>query len=165
VWTLQDGVLRAVGGPGCLEYQGKHFANFMLQMEVRTKLRHANSGVFFRAIPGSFMNGYEAQIYNRCHDGDVSRPWTWATGAIDDRQNTRRLVSRDGDWFHYTVIATGDRLATFVNGHQCVDWQDARKENENPRLGRRTSAGALQLQAHDAGTDVEFRNLRVTSWD
>jgi len=163
-WTIQDGVLSAVGGPGCLEYQKEPFANFLLQMEVRTRLRHANGGVFFRAIPGSFMNGYEAQIYNRSHDGDVSRPWTWATGAIDDRQNARRLVSRDGEWFHYTIVAAGDRLATWVNGHQTVDWQDDRKEHENPRLGKRTAAGTIQLQAHDAGTDVEFRNLRIAAW-
>jgi hypothetical protein len=163
-WTIKDGILTAIGGPGCLEYQKGQFANFILQMEVRTKLRHANSGIFFRAIPGAFMNGYEAQVYNRCHDGDTSRPWTWATGAIDDRQNARSLVSRDGEWFHYTIVAVNDRLATWINGRQTVDWQDDRKEHENPRLGKRTAAGALQLQAHDAGTEVEFRNLRIAEW-
>ena len=162
-WTIKDGVLTAVGGPGCLEY-AKPFADFVLQLEVRTKLRHANGGVFFRSIPGSFMNGYEAQIYNRCHDGDPSRPWTWATGAIDDRQNARRLVSRDGEWFHYTILANGDRIATFINGYQTTDWQDTRPEHENPRLGKRTQAGTLQLQAHDVGTEVEFRNLRIAEW-
>lgn len=163
-WTVKDGVLTAVGGPGCLEYQDKKFGNFILQLEVRTRLRHANGGVFFRAIPGSFMNGYEAQVYNRCHDGDVAKPWTWATGAIDDRQNTRRLVSRDGEWFHYTIVAAGDRIATWVNGHQTADWQDDRKQHENPRLGKRTAAGTLQLQAHDPGTEVEFRNIRIAEW-
>lgn len=163
-WTFDRGTIRATGGPGCLEYQGEQFANFVLQLEVRTKLRHANGGVFFRSMPGSFMNGYEAQIYNRCHDGDVSKPWTWATGAIDDRQNTRRLVSRDGEWFHYTIIAQGDRIATWVNGYQTVDFKDERKEHENPRLGKRTKAGTLQLQAHDVGTEIEFRNIRIAEW-
>jgi len=163
-WTLKDGTLSAVGGPGCLEYQKQPFADFVLQMEVRTKSRYSNSGIFFRAIPGSFMNGYEAQVYNRCQDGDVSRPSTWATGAIDDRQNTRRLVSRDGEWFHYTIIAAGDRLATWVNGQQSVDWQDQRPVHENPRAGKRTAAGAIQLQAHDVGTEVEFRSIRIAEW-
>lgn len=163
-WTVNDGVLTTVGGPGCLEYQDKQFADFILQLEVRTKLRHTNGGVFFRAMPGAFMNGYEAQIYNRCHDDDASRPWTWATGAIDDRQNARRLASRDGEWFHYTILAVGDRIATWVNGVQTVSWQDDRKEHENPRLGKRTNAGTLQLQAHDAGTEIEFRNIRIAEW-
>jgi hypothetical protein len=111
------------------------------------------------------MNGYEAQIYNRCHDGDTSKPWTWATGAIDDRQNARHLVSRDGEWFTYTIVASGDRIATWVNGFQTVDWKDERKENENPRLGKRTMPGTIQLQAHDAGTEIEFRNIRIIGWD
>lgn len=162
-WTVKDGVLTAIGGPGCLEYQNEKFADFMLQLEVRTKLRHSNGGIFFRAMPGAFMNGYEAQVYNRCHDGDVAMPWTWATGAIDDRQNARRLVSRDGEWFHYTIVAQGDRLATWINGHQVVDWRDDRKEHDNPRLGKRTIAGVIQLQAHDTGTDVEFRNIRIAA--
>jgi len=163
-WSIKDGVLTAVGGPGCLEYQKEQYANFILQMEVRTKMRHTNGGVFFRSIPGSFMNGYEAQIYNRCHDGDVAKPWTWATGAIDDRQNTRRLVGRDDEWFHYTIMAANDRIATWVNGYQTVDWLDDRKTHENPRMGKRTAAGTIQLQAHDVGTDVEFRNIRIMQW-
>lgn len=163
-WIIKDGVVRAVGGPGCLEYQDRRYANFILQLEVRTKTPHANGGVFFRTIPGSFMNGYEAQIYNRCHDGDPDQPATWATGAIDDRQNARRLISRDGAWFHYTIVASGDRIATWINGYPTADWRDERKENENPRLGKRTTAGTLQLQAHDAATDIEFRNIRIAEW-
>jgi len=163
-WTIKDGILTTIGGPGCLEYQDRPFADFILQLEVRTKLRHTNGGVFFRSMPGSFMNGYEAQIYSRCHDGDTSKPWTWATGAIDDRQNARRLASRDGEWFHYTIVASGDRLATWVNGLQTVDWRDDRPDHENPRQGKRTTAGTIQLQAHDAGTEIEFRNIRVAEW-
>jgi len=164
VWSFKDGVVRVVGGPGCIEFQNRLFDDFVLQMEVRTTMQHTNGGVFFRSMPGSFMNGYEAQIYNRCQDGDVTRPWKWATGAIDDRQNARRLVSRDGEWFHYTIIAVGDRLGTWVNGRQTVDWRDERKEHDNPRLGKRTRAGTIQLQAHDAGTEVEFRNIRIATW-
>lgn len=163
-WTMTEGILKAVGGPGCLEYQRKQFENFVLQLEVRTRLRQANGGVFFRAMPGSFMNGYEAQIYNRCHDRDTRKPWTWATGAIDDRVNTRRLLSRDGEWFHYTIIAQGKRIATWVNGYQTVDFLDEREEHENARLGMRNKAGTLQLQAHDAATEIEFRNIRVADW-
>lgn len=161
-WTLKDGVVSAIGGPGCLEYQKVVFGDFLLQLEVRTKVQHANGGVFFRTIPGSFMNGYEAQIYNRCLDNDPARPATWATGAIDDRQNARRLASRDGIWFHYTIAAQGPRLATWINGYQTADWLDTRPEDDNPRKGKRVQAGTLQLQAHDAATHVEFRKMRIT---
>jgi hypothetical protein len=74
------------------------------------------------------------------------------------------LISRDGQWFHYTIVASGDRIATWINGYQTADWRDEREPNDNPRLGKRTKAGTLQLQAHDAATDIEFRNIRIAEW-
>lgn len=104
------------------------------------------------------------QLYNRCHDGDVAKPWTWATGAIDDRQNARRLVSRDGAWFVQTVIAQGPHLATWVNGYQTVAWTDTRPKHENARQGLRLEPGVIQLQAHDAGTNIEFRKIAARAF-
>lgn len=160
-WSVSDGVIHAVGGPGCLEYQGDEFGDFVLQLDVRTRVRHANGGVFFRAIRGDFMNGYEAQIFNRGENGDPSRPAQWSTGGVDDRQNARRMVSRDGEFFRMTIIANGPHIATWVNGHQQVDWTDTRALDDNPRIGRREEAGSIQLQAHDPDTDVEFRRISI----
>jgi enamine deaminase RidA (YjgF/YER057c/UK114 family) len=158
-WKVIDGTVQVVGGPGCLEYTERPFDNLVLQLQVRTRLRHANGGVFFRAIPGDFLNGYEAQVYNKAEDGDPSRPSVWSTGSIDDRQLARRLPSRDREFFSYTIIAQGPHIATWVNGMQLVDWTDDRPEHDNPRSGRRTKPGAIQLQAHDPGSDLEFRAI------
>lgn len=160
-WTVENGAIHAVGGPGALEYHERKFGDLIWQVEARMNVRQANGGLFFRAIPGDFMNGYEAQLYNRCTDGDPGKPAVWATGAIDDRQNARRLMSRDGHWLLQTVIAHGPHIATWVNGHQTVDWTDTRKKHENPRRGLRVEPGVLQLQAHDVGTDIEFRKVRA----
>lgn len=159
-WDLVDGTLRARGGPGALEYPGR-FGDAVLQVTARTRARHANAGFFVRCVPGSFMNGYEAQIYNRCEADDPAKPARYATGAIDDRQNARRLVSRDGRWFVLTVVAAGPHLATWVNGRQVTDWTDTRPPDDNPRRGLRLEAGTIQLQAHDPATDVEFRSVRA----
>jgi hypothetical protein len=161
VWKVKAGVLEAVGGPGALEYQGKSYGDFVLQLDVRTRARHANGGVFVRSQPGSFMNGYEAQVYNRCEDNDPDKPVKYSSGAIDDRQLARRLVSRDFEFFRMTVIAHGPHLATWVNGAQMTDWTDTRAVHDNPRQGLRTQPGTIQLQAHDPDTDVEFRNIQV----
>jgi enamine deaminase RidA (YjgF/YER057c/UK114 family) len=160
-WSVNDGIIRAVGGSGCLEYVGGQFGDFVLQLDVRTRIRHVNGGVFFRAIRGDFMNGYEAQIFNRSENGDPSRPAHWSTGGIDDRQNARRMVSRDGEFFRMTIIADGPHIATWVNGHQQVDWTDTRELQDNPRMGRREKPGVIQLQAHDPETDVEFRRISI----
>src|SRR5207253_1190198 len=160
-WQVVDGALRVSGGPGCLEYRGGRFGDVVLQVNARTRARYANGGVFFRSQPGLFLMGYEAQIYNRCEGGDPSRPSRYATGAIDDRQNARRLVSRDFQPFTLTVIARGPHLATWVNGYQVTDWTDDRRPDDNPRQGRRTEPSTIQLQAHDGGTDIEFRDIQV----
>ena len=111
--------------------------------------RSANAGVFFRCRPGLLMEGYEAQVYNGCEEGDPARPARYATGAIDDRQNARRLVSRDLRPFTLTVIAHGPHLATWVDGHQVTDWADARPADDNPPGASRIEPGTIQLQAHD----------------
>jgi hypothetical protein len=165
-WTASsDGTtLRALGGPGCVELPGV-YGDFVLQLSVICRKSLANAGVFFRAIPGDFLNGYEAQVFNGCEAGDPNQPARYATGGIDDRRNARRLVSRDGEPFLMAIIATGPHVATWVNGVQVTDWTDDRTPNRNAREGRRVEPGAIQLQAHDKGTDVEFRDLRLTSFD
>jgi hypothetical protein len=62
-----------------------------------------------------------ARRHSRCHEGDPGRPFTYATGGIDDRQDARRLVSRDFEWFTMTAVADGPHLATWVNGVQVTD--------------------------------------------
>ena len=152
--------ISAVGGPGAVELPGE-YGDFVLQVTVRTRKPFSNAGVFFRCKAGEFLNGYEAQVFNACYDNDPAKPARWATGAIDDRQNARLLVSRDGEPFVMTIIATGPHIATWVNGVQVTDWTDRRKPDDNPRNGLRVKPGPIQLQAHDKDTDVEFSNLRV----
>ena len=158
-WEVEGGVLRAIGGPGALEYTDRQFGDMVVQLVVRTRSVHSNGGLFFRAIPGDFMNGYEAQLHNRCVEDDPAQPSRWATGGIDDRQNARRLASRDFVPFRMTVIAEGPHIATWINGAQMVDWTDERPAHENPREGLRLHPGVLQLQAHDPATDYELYEL------
>lgn len=151
---------RALGGPGCLELAGL-WGDFVLQLDVNCRKPLTNGGVFFRSRPGDFLNGYEAQVFNGFVDGDPAKPARWCTGAIDDRKNARRLVSRDGQPFTMTIVATGPHIATWVNGVQVTDWTDTRPPHDNPRQGLRLEPGTIQLQAHDAGTDIEFTNIRI----
>ena len=91
----------------------------------------------------------------------IAQPAQYSTGAIDDRQLARRLVSRDLEPFTMTVIAIGPHIATWVNGYQTADWTDTRDKHENPREGLRLEAGTIQLQAHDPQTDLEFRRISI----
>jgi len=159
-WRVENGAIRATGGPGALELEG-HYADLIMQIDVRTLGALTNGGVFVRSIPGQFMNGYETQVFNACYNHDPAQPARYSTGGIDDRQLARRLVSRDRETFTMTIVANGPHFATWVNGVQMTDWTDTRKPHDNPREGLRLEAGSIQLQAHDPETDVEFRNIRL----
>ena len=74
------------------------------------------------------------------------------------------MVSRDGHFFKMTIIAHGPHIATWINGFQQTDFTDTREPNVNPRKGLRTEPGVVQLQAHDPGTDVQFKNIATKKW-
>lgn len=155
-----DGVLELSGGPGMLETV-KEYGDFILQLEYFTE-PGGNSGVFFRCIPGEILNGYECQIFNNPPDEDYKKYIGTDTGGIFRRCVGRNLGPKDGEWNYLTIAARGNKVATWVNGIQAVDWADTREEHENPRNGLRFKPGTIQLQGHDPGTKIKFRNFRIS---
>lgn len=154
-----DGSWLIAGGPGHIELR-EAFSDFLLQTEFRTEADHANSGLFFRCIPGDVLNGYEMQIHHGWKESRAS-PTDGGMGAIFRRQAARAVLSDDEQWTRATLVADGNHLATWVEGIQVVDWFDTRDPNENPRLGRRDHAGSLMIQAHDPDCRIRFRKLTV----
>lgn len=160
--STDSGSLHLRRGPGHLETQAE-FDDFILQIEAQTNGADVNSGVFFRCIPGSQLDGYEAQINHEVVAGNPDQPQDFGTGGIFRRQAARRVETQDQKPFSMTILAEGPHIATWVDGRQVVDWNDQRPANRNPRRGRSLETGTLALQAHDAQTDIEFRSLRIKS--
>jgi len=155
-----EGWLNVKNGRGMLETEGS-YADFTLQLDVFVGGEGLNSGIFFRCIPGEVMNGYEAQIHNGYVDGDRTKPEDCGTGGIFRRQNARRVVADDLEWFTVIVHADDRHTACWVDGYQVSDWTDRREPDANPRRGVREEAGTIQIQGHDPTTDLSFRNLRI----
>lgn len=155
-----EGWLNVKDGRGQLETRDR-YADFTLQLEVFVNGEALNSGIFFRSIPGDPMNGYECQIQNGYLDGDRSKPQDCGTGGIFRRQNARKVVANDFEWFHVTLHADDRHMAAWVNGYQVSDWVDHRPPHENPRKGLRLEPGTIIIQGHDPTTDLSFRNLRI----
>jgi hypothetical protein len=160
-FTVEDGQLRVRGGSGQLETTTA-YQDFILQLQCKTHADNLNSGIFLRCIPGDRMMGYESQIHNGFRDGDRTKPTDCGTGGIFRRQNARRVVANDLQWFRKTIIATDNHFAVWVNGYQVSDWTDQRPADPNPRQGRRLEAGTIMIQAHDPTTDLSFRGLRIS---
>ena len=149
------------GGRGQLESKAT-FGDFVVRSQIRSNGQGSNSGLFFRSIPGQMTNGYECQLQNRYgKDGPDKRMIDCGTGGICRRQNARKIVAKDGEFYTLTLIAAGNHFASWVNGYPTADWTDTRKPDDNPRRGYRAAAGSLILQGHDAATDYNFRNLCV----
>ena len=162
-FEVVEGAIHVANGPGFLETE-EAYDDFILHVEARTNGDALNSGVFFRAMAGTEeapSHGYEMQIQNGFKDGDRTKPADSGSGAIFRRAAARYVVANDNEWMVETLIAQGDRFATFVNGYQVVDWQDDREPDENPRRGKRLKAGHISLQGHDPTTDLDFRSLRI----
>ncbi len=155
-----EGWLNVKDGRGQLETEGR-YADFTLQLEVFVNGSGLNSGLFFRSIPGDPMNGYEAQIHNGFVDGDRTKPTDCGTGGIFRRQDARRVVADDFQWFEMTIHADDKHMAAWVKGIQVSDWSDHRAPHENPRKGLRLEPGTIIIQGHDPTTDLSFRNLRI----
>jgi hypothetical protein len=160
--VTREGWLNIKNGPGDLQTEGQ-WDDFVLQLDVFSNGKHLNSGVFFRAIPGKFWSGYEAQIRNQWEGKDRSKPVDYGTGGIYNRQPARRVVSSDKEWFTMTVLAHGKHLAVWVNGYQTADFTDPRKVGDNARSGCKVAKGPISLQGHDPTTDLSFRNIQVAA--
>jgi len=158
-----NGAIHVRDGPGFLQTDST-YGDFLLHVEARTNGDSLNSGVFFRAQSGTRdapSHGYEMQIQNGFRNDDRTLPADSGTGAIFRRAPARYVVANDREWLTATLLAQGDRLATWVNGYQVVNWQDTRDPHENPRRGRRLDAGHISLQGHDPTTDLDFHVIRI----
>lgn len=76
------------------------------------------------------------------------------TGSVGDAATIEGALKK-GDWNEYVIIAQGNHLQQFINGHQTVDVTD---ECE----AKRAMSGVLALQLH-AGPpmQVQFRDIRI----
>ena len=62
---------------------------------------------------------------------------------------------RKGDWNHVHVIAKGNQFKFFINGKLASEFTEHLKQE------RRLDKGMIQLQLHDPGMVVHFKNIRI----
>ena len=157
-WKVVDGTLVCHGPRSHLYYVGKgdepaEWKNFHFKAEVMTK-PNANSGIYFHAKyqeSGWPSVGHEVQV-NTTHADPVR------TGSLYNVVKNLTAPSKDGEWFTEEVIVEGNRIITKVNGKTIVDHVEKTDEIKD---GRKLSKGTFALQAHDPGSEVHYRNIRV----
>ncbi len=155
-WYVEDGLLVCESGPD-KEYgylgTDKEYTDFELNLEFKQGA-DGNSGVFFRcSIEGTKIAGWQAEVAPPGHN----------TGGIYESYGRGWLIQPDpeldkylkfGDWNTMKVVAVGDKVETFLNGHQMISFEDE-------KIGK--ASGKIALQIHSGGgIKVQWRNLNIT---
>ena len=157
-WQVVDGQIVCHGPRSHLFYVGPdaahpaEFKDFHFKAEVMTK-PNANSGIFFHTKfqpEGWPAQGYEMQVNNS--QGDPVR-----TGSIYNVVKNFVPPAKDDTWFTQELIVKGKALAVIVDGKVLFEFV----EPEGVTGPRKLSAGTFALQAHDPGSEVHYRNIRV----
>lgn len=159
-FRVEDGVIVVNGERAHLFYDGPvadhDFTNFELKLEVMTEPQ-ANSGVYFHTRyqdEGWPEAGYECQVNNSQSD------WR-RTGSLYGIEDVRETPVKDHEWFEYHIIVDGKQITLKINDTTMVDYAEPENPPEFQGRGRRLSHGTIALQAHDPGSTVRYRNIRI----
>jgi hypothetical protein len=159
--SVKDGAIVVRGDRAHVFYDGPiaraSFRNFELSALVRTQ-PGANSGLYFHTAfqdEGWPSKGYEVQVNNT--QGDWRR-----TGGLYAVADVREAPAKDGQWFLMEVRVEGKHVVVKVDGKTTADYVEPDDVKRDPSLaGRLIARGTFALQAHDPGSEVAFKALRV----
>jgi len=161
-WKLKDGALVAKGERSHIFYVGddKPFVNFELRVEAKTE-PGSNGGIYFHTKyqpEGWPKYGFEAQVNNS--QGDPKR-----TGSLYGVVDVLDKNVPDGEWYTETVIVKGKRVTIKINDKIVVDYLEPADKKAGEDFTRKIDQGTFALQAHDPGSTISYRNIRVKRLD
>jgi hypothetical protein len=104
--------------------------------------------------------GFEIQVNNTFVRDPIK------TGSLYHVVDIKEAPAKDNEWFTEDITVKGDTITVEVNGKQTVQWTQPADWNggvEGP--GRSLHPGTIALQAHDPGSTVYYKNIRIKPLD
>lgn len=151
-WRVEDGAIVGHGPRSHLFYVAEELRDFELKTDVM--INHGgNSGIYFHVKlhePGWFFDGHEVQI-NNSHVDPVRTGSLWRVVQFYDSP------VRDDEWFTVDVRVQGKTVVVSINDKKLVEYLEPEGISGERKIGK----GYLALQAHDPGSMVRFRNIRL----
>ena len=80
------------------------------------------------------------------------------TGGLYNVQDNYDAVAKDNEWFKYEIIVQGKHIVIKIDGKTVSDYTEP---PDLDRPSRQLSQGTFAIQAHDPGSKVYFRDLKV----
>src|SRR5688500_2154534 len=166
-FKLVDGAMVAKGKLAHAFYVGdeKPFTNFELKLDIMTRAK-ANGGVYFhtqwqeRGFPRA---GFECQV-NATHTDPKK------SGSLYNIKNVMDTAPhKDDEWWEYHIKVKDKTVTIAVNGKVVTEWTQPEAAAGGGGRRRRPlgdgSSGTFALQAHDPGSEVHYKNIRVKRLD
>ena len=169
-WVVEDGAFVSHGERAHLFYIGKvarhDFRNFELYADVMTS-PGANSGIYVHTKwqgPGWPAAGYELQVINSNPPAERMNGYIEhkMTGSVYAVRNNWKAPVADNEWFSYRIRVVGKTIQTFINDQLICEYAEPPNAfRPDDKQGRLLGSGTFALQAHDPGSVVKYRNIKV----
>lgn len=154
-WYVEKGELICESGPdeeyGYLSTK-EHYDNFELELEFKQEA-DGNSGVFFRStVSGTIVNGWQVEVAPpNLHTGGIYE--SYGRGWLIKPDPAKDQYLKMGSWNTMKIIANGNNVTTYLNGHEMVEILDEKIGN---------GKGGIALQIHSGGgIKVKWRNIKL----
>ena len=150
------------GSPNSFLCTDKLYGDFELKFDVKVDTE-LNSGVQIRSqsvggIPEGRVNGPQVEI---SLDGMAGYVYGESAGGwmTPDAVRHSHQDFIDGEWNTYQIVAVGNKIETWINGHQISDLTHEERFKSHPK-------GFIGLQVHGVGAgkgpfEVRWRNLKL----
>jgi len=162
------------GSPNSFLCTNKEYGDFELEFEVKVHNK-LNSGVQIRSQTKKPKNGekfgrvngpqceIEASLANGAESGYIYGEATGRGWLTPKDKLIPHKYFKDGQWNKYRIVAKGNHIQSWINGHQIADLTDEAIYKTHPK-------GFIGLQVHGVAKgsgpyDVSWRNLRLKSLD
>jgi hypothetical protein len=145
-WKIEDGAFVTRGKTCHLFYVGdeKPFKNFDLKVRVMTE-PHAKAG-------------FECQVNNTHSD------WI-KTGSLYALVNIAGSPAVDGKWWTQEIIVQGNVVTVLIDGKKLLQYHEPPGAQAGKDFEHKLGEGTFALQAHDPGSVVRYKNIRVKRLD
>ncbi len=155
-WYVEDGMLVCESGPdkeygylGTREY----YDDFEFSVDFKQEA-DGNSGVFIRSFvePVALVNGWQVEVAPLGH-GTGGIYESYGRGWLIQIPEEKESVLKEGEWNNLRILVQGDRVTTWLNDTEMVDFEDE-------KIGK--GQGRIALQIHDGGgIRVLWKNFQL----
>lgn len=154
-WYVEDGLLVCESGSeknyGYLTTE-KNFKDFILGLEFKQE-SNGNSGVFFRSnVNGTIVSGWQVEVAPpNLHTGGIYE--SYGRGWLIKPSLEKEKYLKMGQWNQLKIIAKGDMVQTYLNGHLMAYVRDQ-------KIGE--GVGGIALQIHSGGgIKIKWKNIKI----